>query len=94
VRTYADFVKSLRAKYPNAHIVMMASDVKPGEIADNMKAAAALAQSEGVGDLESFIFTGLDWKACHFHPSLKDDVLLSQMLIDRIAVLPAFAAAK
>jgi lysophospholipase L1-like esterase len=94
VRTYADFIKSLRAKYPNAHIIMMASDVKPGEIADNMKAAAALAQSEGVGDLESFVFTGLDWKACNFHPSLNDDVLLSQMLIDRIAVLPAFKAAK
>jgi lysophospholipase L1-like esterase len=92
VRTYADFVKSLRAKYPAAHIVMMASDVAPGEIGDNMKAAAALAQSEGVTDLEAFIFTGLDWKACHYHPSLKDDVLLSQMLIDRIAVLPKFAA--
>jgi len=91
VRTYADFVKSLRAKYPNVHIVMMASDVKPGEIADNMKSAAALAQSEGVGDLESFVFTGLDWKACNFHPSLNDDVLLSKMLIDRIAVLPKFS---
>jgi len=92
VRTYADFVKSLRAAYPNAHIVMMASDVAPGEIADNMKAAAELAKSEGVNDMEAFIFTGLDWMACHYHPSLKDDVLLSKMLIDRIAVLPAFAA--
>ena len=56
-------------------------------------AAAALAQSEGVGDLETVVFTGLDWMACHYHPSLKDETLLSKLVIDRIAQLPKFATA-
>lgn len=89
VRSYADFVKTLRAKYPNAHIVMMSAD--SGEVWENMKAAAALVQSEGIGNLETLVFTGLDWVACHHHPSLKDDVLISHLLIDRISQLPGFA---
>ena len=93
VRTYADFVKSLRAKYPAAHIILMAPDNNASETANNMKAAAALAQSEGVGDLETVVFTGLDWMACHYHPSLKDETLLSKLVIDRIAQLPKFATA-
>jgi lysophospholipase L1-like esterase len=93
VRTYADFVKSLRAKYPNAHIVMMAPDNNANETANNMKAAAALAQSEGVADLETVIFTGLDWMACHYHPSLKDEDILSKLVIERLNQLPKFAPA-
>jgi lysophospholipase L1-like esterase len=91
VRSYADFIKSLRAKYPGAHIIMMASDGLAGEIADNMKAAAALAGSEGVDDIETIVFTGLDWQACHSHPSLKDEALLSKLVIDRVSLLPRFA---
>jgi lysophospholipase L1-like esterase len=91
IRTYADFIKTLRTKAPNAHIILMASDQAGGEIADNMKAAAALAQSEGVGDLETIVFTGLDWQACHAHPSLKDEVLLANLVEEHLAVLPKFA---
>lgn len=91
IRSYADFIKSLRTKYPDAHIILMASDGAANEIADNMKAAAALAQSEGVADLETIVFTGLDWMACHGHPSLKDEAILSKLVIDRISLLPKFA---
>jgi lysophospholipase L1-like esterase len=91
VRTYADFIKNLRAKYPDAHIILMAPDNNAGETAENMKAAAVLAQSEGVGDLETLVFTGLDWMACHYHPSLKDEAILSNLVIGRIAQLPKFA---
>lgn len=90
-RTYADFVKSLHAKYPAAHIVMMASDIAGGEVAANMQAGADLAKAEGVTDLETLLFTGLDWQACHAHPSLKDDALIANLLVERIAKLPGFA---
>jgi lysophospholipase L1-like esterase len=93
VRTYADFIKSLRAKYPNAHIIMMAPDNMAGETATQMKAAAALAQAEGVTDLEAVVFTGLDWMACHAHPSLKDEVLLTKLVSERLNQLPKFAPA-
>lgn len=93
VRTYADFIKSLRAKYPGAHIILMAPDNNNGETAENMKAAAALAQSEGIGDLETVVFNGLDWMACHYHPSLKDEAVLSNLVIERISHLPQFAPA-
>lgn len=93
VRTYADFVKSLRAKYPGAHIIMMAPDNVAGETAAQMQAAAALAQSEGVGDLEAVVFSGLDWQACHAHPSLKDEDILSKLVIERLSRLTKFAPA-
>ena len=91
VRTYADFIKSLRAKYPNAHIITMAPDNNSGETATQMKAAEALAESEGVSNIEAVIFTGLDWMACHAHPSLKDEDLLSNLVIERLSHLPKFA---
>jgi len=91
IRTYADFIKSLRAKYPNAHIITMAPDNMAGETATQMKAAEALAESEGVGNIEAVEFGGLDWQACHAHPSLKDEDLLSKLVIEKLSQLPKFA---
>lgn len=90
VNTYAAFIKSLHAKWPTAHIILMASTEHDNEIADGATAAAEAVRAGGITDLETIIFSGLDWQACHGHPSLKDDQLLSQMLIDRIAPLAKF----
>lgn len=94
VKTYAAFVKALRAKYPQAHVILMASDQYGHEIADAALATESALKADGVQDVESIIFSGLDLMACHGHPSLKDDVLLAKLIEDRLSVLPKFKAAQ
>jgi len=89
VAKYVAFVKSLHAKFPAAHFVLMASDRADNEIANQATAAAEQLKGDGL-DVESIIFTGLDYMACHGHPSLKDDALLTKMITDRISLLPKF----
>lgn len=90
VKTYAAFITSLHAKWPAAHLILMTSDKFDNELADAVKAAVEAARAEGVTDQVSIVFSGLDWQACHIHPSLKDDQMLTQLLSDRIAQLPKF----
>jgi len=90
-RTYADFIGTLHGKYPAAHLILMASDGAKGEIAGGMSKAAELAKAAGVTGLETIEFKGLDYQACHGHPSLKDEAILSGLLKDSIAKLPKFA---
>lgn len=90
VNSYAAFITSLQAKWPAAHIILMASTKYDNEIADAVTAASEAARTEGVTDLETITFAGLDWQACHAHPSLQDENVLSQLLVDRIAALPKF----
>ncbi len=89
-QAYAAFVKSLRTKWRSAHIILMASTEYNGEISQEVLAAADAAKRSGVEDLETISFSNLDYQACHGHPSLKDEAILSQLLIDRIALLPRF----
>ena len=90
VRTYAAFVKSLRTKWPSARIILIASTDYDGEIAQEVIATADAAKRNGVRDLEVITFNNLDYQACHGHPSLKDEAILSQLLIERKALLPEF----
>jgi lysophospholipase L1-like esterase len=93
VHTYVAFVKSLRAKWPAAHIILMSSTNFGGEIIGAVDAVAAQLKDGGETNLEVIAFSGLDWQACDAHPSLKDERILSQLLIDRIFLLPRFAVA-
>jgi lysophospholipase L1-like esterase len=87
---YAAFVKSLHVRWPGAHIILMASNSYGSEILDAANATVASLKADGVTDLEVIAFTNLDYQACHGHPSLKDEAILSRLLIDRIALLPKF----
>jgi hypothetical protein len=93
-KSYAGFIAMLHGKYPAAHFILMASDLANHEIANGATAAADLAKAQGVSDIEVILFTGLDYQACHAHPSLKDDLQLTRMLTDRLSLLPEFAPAK
>ena len=90
VRTYVAFVQLLRAKWPKAHIILMASTNYQHEIIDEVDDVAAALKSGGDKNLEVIAFSGLDYRACDGHPSLRDHVLLADMLIDRIAKLHKF----
>lgn len=94
VKKYAAFVQTLHTKFPAAQIILMASDRGENEIANGATATAELLRSEGLKDVGVIIFAGLDFAACHGHPSLKDDVLLTKLLTDRLSLLPKFAPGK
>jgi len=93
VHFYVAFLAKLHAKWPAAHVILMASRDYGGAVLDGAEAAAEALQQAGISNLEVLPFDGLDDMACDGHPSLKDDLFLSQLLIDRIARLPAFADA-
>ncbi|MDE2184793.1 MAG: hypothetical protein KGJ78_17405 [Alphaproteobacteria bacterium] len=91
VATYAAFVNSIRAKYPDAHIILMASTGYDGEILSAVTAVSDTLKAAGLANFELLPFGGLDWMACDGHPSLKDEKILTRLLVDRISLLPKFA---
>ena len=90
VKTYAAFVTSLRARWPAAHVILMASTIYGGEIIDAVDAVGDALKSGGVDNFEIISFSDLDYQACDGHPSLNDEHILSQMLINRISMLAKF----
>jgi lysophospholipase L1-like esterase len=92
VNTYVKFVKSLHARWPAAHIILMASTSYEDEIEEEVNATSQRLHEDGL-DVEVIVFAGLDWQACHAHPSLKDETVLSQLLYESISRLPKFAGA-
>jgi len=93
VRRYVEFVDQLRAKWPAADFILMASTSYDSEIIDAVNTVATTLKNSGMANLDVLSFSGLDYQACDGHPSLNDDRVLSQLLIDRIARLPKFGAA-
>lgn len=93
VGAYAAFVKSLHARWPGAPIVLMVSTGYENEIADAVNATAARLHDDGL-DVQVIVFAGLDYQACHGHPSLKDEALLSQLLYESLVRLPKFKLEK
>ena len=91
-KTYVEFVKTIRAKWPDAHIILWATTGFAGEINAQVTAVADTLKAQNFADFEMMSVDNLDMQSCHFHPSLKDEAILSQMLIDRIAALPRFKA--
>jgi lysophospholipase L1-like esterase len=93
IATYVEFVKTLRAEWPSAHFILMAATDDGSERIDTANAVADRLKEDGTTGLEILPFGNLDYQACHAHPSLKDEGILTQLLIDRISRLPKFDAA-
>ncbi|WAC47958.1 GDSL-type esterase/lipase family protein [Asticcacaulis sp. SL142] len=87
--TYVTFVKTLRAKNPKAQFILMASDQSGGEIRDQVLQVEKTLKSQGETQVDTIIFTGLDYAGCHAHPSVADDVILKGLLTDYIDARPA-----
>jgi len=93
IQHYVAFVDQLRAKWPAADFILMASTSYDDEIIDAVNAVAATLKTAGVTNIDVLSFSGLDYQACDAHPSLNDDRVLSQLLIERIGRLPKFGDA-
>ncbi len=88
VRTYARFVRQLRARWPRAHFVLWATDAVDGEIRDHARQVAMKLLGEGDRRISFLPVSGLDMQACHWHPSAADHVRLREALVAHIDALP------
>lgn len=81
INKYVEFVKSLQRKNPKAEFVLMASTNAENEIANHMTKVLEQVKAAGMKNIDSIIFSGLDFQGCHWHPSAKDDKILSDLLV-------------
>lgn len=101
VRTYVAFVKALHAAHPQAYILFLTADdpqypftaagTGGGELYHMVSTVFAALKADGIADIDLATTGKLDYQACHGHPSLKDEKIVADQLIGRIAKLPAFA---
>ncbi len=94
VKTYAAFVRRLHESQPQAHFLLLATVTAEGELSDAVNRVAEGLKAGGFADFEIVPVGGIEFSACHAHPSLKDEGVLAQLVIDRLAKLPGFAAAE
>ena len=84
VNKYVHFVKSLHTKNTKAQFILMASDQMEGELATQVGKVVTRLKADGLKKVDSIIFSGLDYKGCHWHPSVQDDKLLAELLIKNL----------
>ena len=84
INQYVHFVKSLHNAHPNTHFILMASDQLAGEIATQVTKVVATLKTDGMHNVDSIIFSELDYQGCHFHPSTKDHAQLADSIINHI----------
>lgn len=77
---YVRFVQDLRAHNPRAHFILWATDAHDGEIASEVGKVAERLRALGESGLTFLPVTGLDFSACHAHPSLADDSRIAGLL--------------
>jgi lysophospholipase L1-like esterase len=94
VAAYAAFVRNLAARWPGAHFILMAATDGTSERIDTANLTAEVLKNGGLTAVEVLPFGGLDYQACHGHPSLADHAALSRLLIERISQLPKFGGAE
>jgi lysophospholipase L1-like esterase len=91
---YVEFVKRLRARDPNAHVVLWATDMADGEIASEVGKVAARLKAAGERNVAFVPVTGLAFTGCHAHPSTADDARITTALSTYIDAHPEMWARK
>ncbi len=77
---YGAFVTGLRARHPAAHIVLWATDLADGEIADATGRVAARLRAGGDTRLAFVRMPKLAMSGCDYHPSTADDQAIANQL--------------
>jgi lysophospholipase L1-like esterase len=85
---YAAFLKQLRARYPQALLVVWATDGAAGEILTQAAAVVQGLQREGERRIRLVPMHGLDMMGCHWHPSLADHRKIAKALVSLIDAEP------
>jgi lysophospholipase L1-like esterase len=87
-RTYVDFVRSLRQRYPQTYFILWATDLSNGEIQTEVRKVVDELKSSGEKKIQFLPIGGLAMSGCHSHPSAGDDAAIAQRLIDAIDATP------
>jgi lysophospholipase L1-like esterase len=80
---YADFVRRLHARQPQARFILMGSDA----FFPQVEQVAATLSAGLPGRVTTVRFEGLDLGACDWHPSLADNRRLAALLIEPAATV-------
>jgi lysophospholipase L1-like esterase len=83
-KTYVRFLQGLRAKNPEAWIILWATDLADGEVQSEEQRVIQQAKAQGETKLAFVPVDHLLFSACHFHPSLADDQTISNKLVQFI----------
>ncbi len=89
VRHYAGFVRTLRSRWPQAPVVLWATDMAGGEIQLHARQVVQLLGDGGDRAVSFLPVSGLDLQACHWHPSAADHAAIAAALVAHIDALPA-----
>ena len=79
--TYAKFLEDLRARNPEALIVVWATDLSEREIQREANKVVELRKSRGDSRITFLPVDGLAMTGCNWHPSLADDDAVATKLI-------------
>lgn len=82
--TYQKFLQKLRASNPKAYIIVWATDMADGEIEAEAQKVVQQVQAGGDKNITFLPVNGLAFTACNGHPSLADEQVLSNKLIQLI----------
>lgn len=85
---YTEFLKQLRARYPQALLVVWVTDGAGGEILTQAAAVVQQLQVQGERRIRLMPMHGLDMMGCHWHPSLADHRKIAKALVSLIDAEP------
>jgi lysophospholipase L1-like esterase len=82
--TYLKFLEELRARNPDAYIVIWATELAEREIQVEANKVVEQRKARGDARIEFLAVDGLAMTGCHWHPSVADDDAIAAKLIERI----------
>ena len=79
--TYVKFIEGLRARNPNAFIIVWATDMAEHEIEREAGKVVAALQAKGDKRIDFIPVDSLAMTGCHWHPSLADHDVIANKLV-------------
>jgi lysophospholipase L1-like esterase len=88
-KSYVRFLQDLRAKNPDAYIILWTTGTDDAEIASEAQKVAQLSKAQGETKLSFIPIDHLSFTACDGHPSLADDQTIRDKVVQFIDAHPA-----
>jgi lysophospholipase L1-like esterase len=86
---YVDFVRSLRARNPQAFLILWATDTANGEVAEEAGRVVERLKAAGERRIAFVPIAGLQFSGCNYHPSLADERTIADRLAKAVQANPA-----
>lgn len=78
--TYLGFIQSLRSRHRDAFFILWATDAADGEMNNEVQKVVAKLHARGEQKVSFLSVQGLEMTACHWHPSLADNLRIAEEL--------------